>query len=176
MVSPFDIRTLAFPTLADRSSPEDVLSAVQILRNAASRDGHAPRNRFRESARPEFQRSALTGGSRLSRVLATLDAIVQQNPASALATMLPGPIGAVAGLGALQEGGKPGDLLRELARATTREGTALTSRQGGSAPTSVEREFRDRAEREDREANRALREGRGSGASPRRGNVSNAGR
>lgn len=38
------------------------------------------------------------------------------------------------------------------------------------------RSIQDRADREDRRSNRDLREGRGSGASPRRGDTSNAGR
>lgn len=49
---------------------------------------------------------------------------------------------------------------------------------GGSRALSGReaRSLQGRAEREDRRANRDLREGRGSGASPRRGDVSNAGR
>ncbi|MGI9411554.1 MAG: hypothetical protein ACR2OV_15855 [Hyphomicrobiaceae bacterium] len=176
MVDITDIRTFPFPTLADPAL-QDVITAVQILRGETDRRGRQT-NPFTEADRERFQQEALSGGrGRLDRVLATLDAIIQQNPAAALGTALPGPVGGLAGIAGLVEGRiqgrRAGDILRELAGSVTREGRAIAERRAGSPLTAVEREIRDRLDREDRE--RAVSRG-GPGASPRRGDVSNAGR
>lgn len=168
MASLTDISLFPFPTLASPDI-EDVITASQFLREESDRRGRQP-NPFRESDRPAFQREAVSG-SRLDRVLAALDALAQERPAAALTFGMGGPIGAVGGLAALTEGRalpqSVGDALRDIARAAS-GGRSLTQAQA--------RAIQRRAEREDREANRDLREGRGSGASPRRGDVSNAGR
>lgn len=121
MASLTDIRTFPFPTLADPEI-EDVITAVQILRGESDRQGRQV-NPFREADREAFQRDALTGGNRLERVLATLDAIIQENPAAALGAALPGPVGGIASLAGLVEGRRGdrqvGDTLRTLARVAT---------------------------------------------------------
>ena len=75
---------------------------------------------------------------------------------AALGALLGGPIGAFGGF------------VRDVATAPRTR--SLTDRQA--------RDIQSRAEREDRQANRDLREGRGSGAGPRRGaeNAGNRGR
>ncbi|MGI9451153.1 MAG: hypothetical protein ACR2QH_11030 [Geminicoccaceae bacterium] len=93
-----------------------------------------------------------------------------------LATFLAGPVTAVPSLiGGLVAndalGNLPSTSLFGAARSLF-DGTAGTRALSSSEARAIQRA----AEREDRRANRDFREGRGSGASPRRGDVSNAGR
>lgn len=134
MADPFDIRTFTFPTLADfdQTGQDDVLSSVQILRKLARGETDQrgrQTSRFKEADREKFQREALTGDSRLNRVLATLDAIVQRNPA-ALFGAAPGPLGMIGGLANIrdmeQTGRKPGDIMRTLARVATQSSDPAT--------------------------------------------------
>ena len=120
MADPFDIRTLDFPTLAEPETT-DILTAVDTLRRLARGDRDPSLKNFTAEQREKFQREGLTGENRMDRVLATLDAMVQQNPAAAFAAML--PAGGITGLGALREAqlqGGPGNVLARLAEVAGR--------------------------------------------------------
>ena len=115
-------------------------------------------NRQQDSSRPERPK---VGGGDIGALLS-----VMGGPAA-----VPGIIGSLVTSEAMGRRPDPSLLSLGGGMRLIRDGN-----QGRALSASDARSINRRAEREDRSANRSLREGRGSGASPRRGDVSNAGR